>query len=498
VEKEELVLSRPPRVLALLATILMVVGGCGGPTATTTPSQAGTASQGPPATLGPTAPPAQTFHIPEFEPANLRWFCCLGGGEEAPQTKVENAVAADFATRYPGSTLKFEVTTYDAAADALSVQIRGDNSPDIAGPVGVGGIAQFEGQWLDLTPYLEESAYDLGQFPQNLVEFNQTSDGQIGVPYSLYPSVLYYVPDMFEEIGLNEPPHTYGEQYEMPDGTMVDWNYDTVRELAMLLTVDKNGFDATEPEFDPEHIVQYGFEPQRDDLRGLGAYFGAGNLDSGDGATAAIPPAWAAAWKWVYNGIWTDHFIMSDQTFNTDAIAGGDQAFFSGKVAMSTNFLWITYGLGSDYGDTGGKWDLAAVPAYNGTITAPLNADTFSILKGTKNPDAAFAAFVYLTDERGDELLQVYGGMPAREAERPAFLESLAATPGFPEDADWQVANDSLQYADVPNFEGAMPKYNPTNRILRQYRSRWLTTGGLDIDAQIAQLLADVQAEWDK
>ena len=177
---------------------------------------------------------------------------------------------------------------------------------------------------------------------------------------------------------------------------------------------------------------------------------------------------------------------MTEQVFNSDAIAAGDQAFFSGKVAMSTNFLWITYGLGPDYGETGGKWDIAAVPAYNGTHTSPLNADTFAILEPSKNPDAAFAALVYLMEDRGDELLTLYGGMPAREAERPAFLEAMAATEGFPEDADWQVASDSVQYADVPNFEGAMPKYNQTNAILREYRSRWLTTGGLDIDAQIA------------
>jgi multiple sugar transport system substrate-binding protein len=303
---------------------------------------------------------------------------------------------------------------------------------------------------------------------------------------------------MFEEIDLAEPPHKYGEKYTMPDGTEVEWNYDTVRELAMLLTVDNKGRDANDPNFDPKHIVQYGFEPQRDDLRGLGAYFGAGNLDSGDGKTAAIPPAWQAAWKWVYDGIWTDHFIMTDQVFNSDAIAGGDQAFFSGKVAMSTNFLWITYGLGSDYGQTGGKWDIAAVPAYNGKQTAPLNADTFAILEPSKHPDAAFAAMAYLMEDRGDELLTVYGGMPARESERQAFLDGLAATAGFPEDADWQVASDSVQYADVPNFEGAMPKYNQTNAILTKYRSRWVTTGGLDIDAQIAQLLAEVQAEWNK
>lgn len=489
-------LTRPPRVMALLAVAVLVAAACS-PSATPAPTGDGKTAA-PPATPGPTTAAAQTFHVPQFTAADLRWFCCLGGGEDPSQTPTEETVADEFEARYPGSSLKFEVTTYDEAPQALSTQIAGDNSPDIAGPVGVGGIAQFEGQWLDLTPYLAESAYDLGQFPANLVEFNKTSDGQIGVPFSLYPSVLWYVPGMFEEIGLNEPPHKYGEQYEMPDGTMVDWDYDTVREIAMLLTVDKEGRDATDPSFDPKNIVQYGFEPQRDDLRGLGAYFGAGNLDSGDGETAAIPPAWQSAWKWVYDGIWTDHFIMSEQTFNSDAIASGDQAFFSGKVAMSTNFLWITYGLGADYGETGGKWDIAAVPAFNGKHTSPLNADTFAILEPSKHPDAAFAALAYLMEERGDELLTLYGGMPAREAERPAFLETLGATDGFPEGADWQVVSDSVQYADVPNFEGAMPKYNETNAILREYRSRWLTTGGLDIDAQIAQLLAEIQAEWDK
>ena len=491
-------LTRPPRALGLLVTIVLVAA-CGSPTASTAPSQAGSATQAPPATQGPTAAPAQTFHVPEFEAAALRWFCCLGGGEDPEaQVPIEEKVASEFATKYPGSSLKFEVTTYNEAQQALATQIAGGNSPDIAGPVGVGGIAQFQGQWLDLTSYLDASAYDLTQFPQNLVEFNQTSDGQIGVPFSLYPSVLWYSPSMFEEIGLKEPPHKYGEKYVMPDGTEVEWDYDTVREIAMLLTVDNQNRDATDPNFDPKNIVQYGFEPQRDDLRGLGSYFGAGSLDSGDGKTAAIPEEWKAAWKWVYDGIWKDHFIMSDPVFNSDEIASGDQAFFSGKVAMSTNFLWITYGLGPDYGETEGDWNIAAVPAFNGKHTSPLNADTFAILDSSKNPDAAFAALVYLMEDRGDELLTLYGGMPAREADRPAFLDSLAATEGFPEDADWQVVSDSVQYADVPNFEGAMPKYNETNAILGEYRSRWLSDGDVDIDAEIAALLAEIQAEWDK
>ena len=92
---------------------------------------------------------------------------------------------------------------------------------------------------------------------------------------------------------------------------MADWNYDTINKIAKLLTVDKNGKDATQAGFDPTNIVQWGFEPQRDDLRGLGAYWGAGSLAAADGKTAQIPDDWKTAWKFYYDGIWKDHFSMT-------------------------------------------------------------------------------------------------------------------------------------------------------------------------------------------
>ena len=89
---------------------------------------------------------------------------------------------------------------------------------------------------------------------------------------------------------------------------MVDWNYDTVRKIAKMLTVDKNGKDATQAGFDPKNIVQCGFEPQRDDLRGS-APTGGRQLRRRRRQDRPDPDAWAAAWKWFYDGIWTDHFI---------------------------------------------------------------------------------------------------------------------------------------------------------------------------------------------
>ena len=148
--------------------------------------------------------------------------------------------------------------------------------------------------------------------------------------------------------------------------------------------MDKNDKDATQDGFDPSQVVQWGFEPQRDDLRGLGASWGAGQLVGPDGKVQ-IPQAWIDAWKFTYEGIWTDHTIMPYAVFQRPEIAGGSgNPFCSGAIAMSINFLWSTYCLG----DAGDDWDLAAVPSHGGTTTAAFNADTFRIMKDSKHPDA--------------------------------------------------------------------------------------------------------------
>ena len=67
----------------------------------------------------------------------------------------------------------------------------------------------------------------------------------IGIPMAVYPSFIYYNKTLFDEADLAYPPHEVGEQYEGQD-----WTWDTVRELAMQLTVDANGADATDPAFD--------------------------------------------------------------------------------------------------------------------------------------------------------------------------------------------------------------------------------------------------------
>lgn len=461
--------------VAWLATIALIAGACGtaGPSTSTSPG----ASQ--PAASTPVGPKAQ-----------LRWYCCLGTGEDPVQVPVEEKVVSDYNAQSDVGQLKFEVVTYDAARATLSTQIASGNGPDIVGPVGIGGLASFDGQWLDLGPYIDKTGYDLGQYPESAVASYNIDGAQIGIPFAIYPSMLWYKKDMFDEAGLAYPPHKYGDKYKWPDGREVEWNYDTVRELALKLTVDTAGKDATEAGFNAEAIVQYGFEPQRDDLRGMGAYFGAGSLAGADGKVK-IPDAWKDAWKYFYDGMWKDHFIMTGPVAESEDFSGGGYTFFSGRVAMSLNFLWTTYGVA----DAGTDWDLAAIPSHNGKTTSPLNADTFGVLKGAKNPDAAFEALTYIQDEASETLLNLYGAMPARPEKQDAFFETLAGN--FENEVDWQVAKDSVQFADDPNFEAPIPKYNETLNTLLTYRTKWVATPGLNMDTEIEALRAELQAIWD-
>ena len=83
-------------------------------------------------------------------PVEIRWYCCLGGGDAPEQVEVEKKVVEEFNASHPNIKLTFEAVPYAGANDALATEIASGNGPDIVGPVGIGGANAFHGQWLDL------------------------------------------------------------------------------------------------------------------------------------------------------------------------------------------------------------------------------------------------------------------------------------------------------------------------------------------------------------
>ena len=483
--------SRPFRAFAFVATIALIVGACG-----SSASNPPAASGGAPYRAAPPRRPSRSPAAPP-RPARSRsaGTAAWAAATRRSRWRSRRRSSRRSTRRHPNIHLTFEAVPYAGANDALATQIGSGNGPDIVGPVGIGGANAFHGQWLDLAPLIQKTNYDLSGYPQDAVDIYKLDEGQVGIPFAIYPSALFYKKGLFDEAGLKEPPHKYGDQYQMPDGTMADWNYDTINKIAKLLTVDKAGKDATQDGFDPANIVQWGFEPQRDDLRGLGAYWGAGSLAAADGKTAQIPDDWKTAWKFYYDGMWKDHFSMTGPIFQSTDINPDGYPFFTGKVAMSENFLWSTYGVA----DAGDDWNLAAIPSNGSKATAAFNADTFRILKSTKHPDEAFEVLTYLLGDASQELLTTYGGFPARIADQAKGVEALQAQ--FKNKVDWQVAIDGITHADNPNFEAYMPAYNETLGLVGsggKYTTKWESTEGLDMNAEFDALQKEIQSIWDK
>jgi multiple sugar transport system substrate-binding protein len=488
------------RLAALAVVTALAFGACG--SSNTSPSTAATAS--PSASTAASATPTGPATVPPGGPVQIRWFCCLGGGDDEDTLKTFNDQIKAFNASHLNIKVVLDHTAYEGARQAFSVKLASGNPPDIVGPLGVGGASAFDGQWLDLQPSVDKNGIDLTQYDQAMVDlYKAGGQGLLGLPFAIYPSELYYQPDMFDEAGLDYPPAKYGEQYKMPDGSMVDWNYDTVRQVALMLTLDNTGKNATEAGFNPGKIVQYGFEPQRDDLRQMGgAYFEAGSLVAADGKTAQIPDAWAASWKWVYDGIWKDHFIMSDQVFRTPAFNGGGTGFNSGKVAMQENFLWSLCCVT----EAGGHWNIAALPSYNGKVSAALNVDTFRITKNTKHPDEAFEFLRYLVVGEGKTpMLNSISGFPAFKADQAGFFSQLEQQKDdkgkaiYPPGLNWDVVTAAIPFSDVnPNFEAPMPNYNKSLDVLVKYLTRFTGTKGLDVDAELTKMKAELQAAFDK
>jgi multiple sugar transport system substrate-binding protein len=392
--------------------------------------------------------------------------------------------------------LVLEIVDNDVAADTLATQIAGGNAPDVVGPVGVRGRDTFKGAWLDLQALMDVAQYDLSDFDPALVEFYHVQpEGQLGIPFGIFPSVIIYNKDLFDEAGLAYPPHEYGTPYIDADGNEVEWNMDTLRDLSMQLSVDANGNDATSPDFDPENIIQFGFMNQFTDARGIGTFFSPGSLVSEDG-TAQVSDAWREAWEWTYAGWWEDWFIPNGPYGGAEFLQGPGGPFSSGNLGMVHLHLWYvaTWALGeADFG-----FDLAATPSYDGQVTSKMHADTFGILKGTDHPEEAFEVLTYLlSPEVAPDLLNIYGGMPARLTLQEEWLNNYFET-NFPDqDIDKQVVIDSMAYADNPNHESWMPSFLETTDRYNEFWNRLANEPGLDFEEELDLLLADLQAIFD-
>jgi multiple sugar transport system substrate-binding protein len=481
---------------ALVGAVAIIVAACGSSNATASPSAAPSATTA--ATVAPSPTPLIITPAPIAQGPGpnggvvVRWFIGLGAGTQPANLGPEQAFIKAYNDSQKAVYIQYELVDNTQAANILKTEIAAGNAPDIIGPVGVEGLNIFRDQLLDIAPIIAKNNFKFNGVDPKLVDFFKLGNAgaTVGVPFAVYPSFILYNADLFKEANLPLPPTKVGDLYNGKP-----WDVDALRTLAMKLTVDKSGNDATSSKFDPANIVQWGFDAQYQDnsARAEDAFFGAGSFLAADGKTAQIPDYVTAGEKWFNAGVWTDHFIPTAAQVASDLLGKGGE-FGSGNLAMDEAHTWMTCCVAPPAPKKQFNFGFAINPLANGAITSPLHADTFSILKSTKVPDAAWTALTAMV--ASPDLLTTYGAMPADVTKQAAWFASIDKSfPGIT--LDWSVPQAMLAYPDVPNHQSWVPNYAKAKAALQAFQNKYRTTSGLDIDAELATLKTTLQGIFD-
>jgi multiple sugar transport system substrate-binding protein len=501
--RRKLTMKKLLYILSLLIVASLVLTACGGGAATTQ------APADQPAQPAPTTAPAQPVSPDKIQ---IRWFVGLGTGTDPTQLPAQQKAVDDFNASQDEIELVLEVVPYDSARDTLATQIAAGAGPDIIGPVGWGGSNAFYGQWLDMAPYIESTGFDTSVYDPALIDFYQTEEGQVGLPFLVFPAAIYYVPAMFDEAGLEYPPSEYGDKYVL-DGEEVDWNWDTFVEVAKRLTVDVNGLNSTEDGFDPTQMLQVGYANQWQTHVAYQAAYVSGSADivAGDAPgsyQSAMPDSWKEANKLAYDGMWGAQRFMATGPLAGAPEFGNGNLFNSGKAAMAITPLWYTCCLDA-FRDAGFEFDAGVLPlGADGKPHGRVDADTIRIWKGTKNPEAAFKALSYLIGPEGtqtlvvgsDEVPAAYSGLPADPAYQQSYIDGLLKRYPFTTAKTWEVFIAGLAYPDNPSAEQWQPNWNEAWARQQTFFDLLQNTppDQLDFDAEWQKLVDDLNAIYNK
>jgi multiple sugar transport system substrate-binding protein len=426
--------SRWFALVALLGVVAPLLLGCGG-------TSAPASTKVPEAT---SVPPTSA------EPVKITIFVGFGTGTDPSQIDLHNQIAQEFNSAHKDIQIEFVTVTYEEHTAKFSTMLAGDQAPDLVMPIGVMGVAGFNDEWLDISPYIKRDNYDTSDFYGPALQLQTYADKVIGLPIGVYPSVLFYNEDLFDKAGLAYPPHKFGE---------ASWTYDELVQVAQKLTLDTNGNNATSPSFDPANIAQWGWDGwDWSPFRIVPGKFGGNPLGmSADYKTAEMnKEVYVRSMQFVYDTIWT-WYIRPNGEVSSSSFTDIDP-LQSGQVAMWEVFSWMAYNYSTWTGAF--NWNVAAIPAGpEGNIVAPANGDAFAIPKSAKHPDQSWEVAKWLMQpEILARLAKSYGCIPARKSLSAGWLDQMKAE--FPK-VDWQVFIDSINYMDAsPNNESWVPNYN--------------------------------------
>lgn len=331
------------------------------------------------------------------------------------------------------------------------------------------------GGFTDLTPFItgDEGFKPAEVFYEGVYNqgFYQGKPVAIAKDYSV--NSFYINKALFEAAGIELPKE--------------GWTYDDVLDIALQMTLDAKGNNATSPDFDADDIVQWGIDIINDGWwRGFQSYlysWGAHTIsDDGMTTTGLLNSDKAVkAWEWYRDLVFTHH-VAPTATKIGGTEGGRVQMFQDGKIAIGVTFhgpWWQDV-----FNDTPNlNWGVAPIPTGPAGHHSAVMWMGWGINAKTEHPKEAWLLLKWLTTEPGQRVF----ALKALSADR-AVSEELQRVG----DSYWGVYVAEAQYLDKldeqlnPNYGACV--YTPAGDLL----TRTLSDGGdkLDIKVELDALAA--------
>ena len=315
--------------------------------------------------------------------------CSSGGNSPSSSGKVHLTYAlwdpneevgykksiAVFEQSHPDITVSVVQIPYPNYQEKLQAEFTSGTGPDIFW-VNTPWLSTWikDGLLVNLAPDIAKAHINMSQYIPSLVSLHTYNGAIYGLPKDWDTIAVYYNENYFAAHHIAVP-------------TSWSWNTTDGGSFLKVLqeaTIDKNGVNATSPNFNPNDVATYGAELDNAMQTGWGNFLaedGVFTISKAFANTVAFnTPAADQVFQFIRNLMYKWHVLVPGSELGsnaTDPSSENNALFAAGKIAMQIGGDWETTGT---YADVGGKFKIGVIPlpagpdgtwsVFNGLIDA--------------------------------------------------------------------------------------------------------------------------------
>lgn len=329
---------------------------------------------------------------------------------------------------------------------------------------------------LTLTPTLNLDRF----FPSVLSIWQPEADGPIyGLPNDFTPMVIYYNIESFERAGVEPPP--------------ADWTWDDLLALSQELTLDNQGRNRLDPDFDEENVVQWGFRVRRFAFEWVYRLWqNGGDVISPDGTTVSgylDSPESIEAITFLRD-LALEYGVSPEPAVYDQLIqqAGFLDRFLQGEFAMFDRGHWELVGLRANANYEEGAFGVLSQPS-NGTESTVMYASGFVVRADVSDAEKQAACdFIDAATSRAYQDTKAITGIALSGNQEAA--EAAAADNPYPEIED--VFVNEVQYGRPP-YGARFANWPTVEQLLDSMMERILAGG--NVEDEVAAAVEEINRE---